>query len=505
MIRYCLKKKEGRFLISALKSDKMSYEIFARKYRPQTFEKMIGQEHVAKTLQNAVKNDRIAQAYIFSGMRGVGKTTVARLLDKALNCQASSKPTPDPCGKCESCLEIAEDRSVDVMEIDGASNRGIDEVRALREGVKYRPIRSRYKVIIIDEVHMLTREAFNALLKTLEEPPPHTVFIFATTEFHKVPATIVSRCQHFEFKKISQRDIINHLNDITKAENITISPLGMTLIADAAGGSLRDAQSLLDQAVAYAGENISDEDLKEILGVISREILFEFSGAILAEEPGLIFPLVEKVIEIGYDLRFFYKELIQHFRNLLIASSIKEAQELMLLNKEEMETLKKEAEKSSSENLLRYLLALQQGEQGLRYSSHPRIYLETQLVKLCHFKKLVPLQEVLDEIKAFKGKAGTSAGELESSAPPEINMGTGSVNKVLPDEEPPYSEASAEKKKLTEPPPEPPEKKAANDIPKKGKKRKEIDIAAEDDTVKQFLDTFKAQILSVEQVKKKKS
>jgi len=505
VIRYRLKKKEERFLISAQKADKMSYEIYARKYRPQTFDRMIGQEHVVKTLRNAVKNDRVAQAYIFSGMRGVGKTTVARLLAKALNCQSSPKPTSDPCGKCESCLEIAEDRSVDVMEIDGASNRGIDEVRALREGVKYRPIRSRFKVIIIDEVHMLTREAFNALLKTLEEPPPHTVFIFATTEFHKVPATIVSRCQHFEFKKISQREIINHLNDIAKAENITISPYGLTLIADAADGSLRDAQSLLDQSVAYSGENISDEDLKEILGVISRKLLFEFSQAIFSEQPSSIFPLVDKVIESGYDLRFFYRELIQHFRNLLIVSSIKEAQELILLNEEEIEALKKEADKSSSEDLLRYLLALQQGEQGLRYSSHPRIYLETQLVKLCHFRKIVPLQDILDQLKSIKEKVGTSAGEKELSFPPEINMNTRRENNALPNERFPYSEVSSEEKRPVKPPPQPPEKKADSGIPKIGKKRKEINIAAEDDTVKHFLDTFKAQILSVEQVKKKKN
>ena len=234
----------------------MSYVIFARKYRPMTFEEMIGQKHVIQTLMNAVKNDRVAQGYIFSGMRGVGKTTTARILAKALNCQQG--PTPDPCNKCEFCREINEDRSVDVLEIDGASNRGIEEVRALREGVKYKPIHSRYKVIIIDEVHMLTREAFNALLKTLEEPPPHTIFIFATTEFHKVPPTIVSRCQYFEFKKISQKEIINHLLDITKQENITISAYGLNAIAEAADGSLRDAQSLLDQAVSFSGENISD-------------------------------------------------------------------------------------------------------------------------------------------------------------------------------------------------------------------------------------------------------
>lgn len=378
----------------------MTYLIYARKYRPKTFEEMIGQKPVVQTLRNAIKNNRVAQAYIFSGMRGVGKTTAARILAKALNCQHG--PTPTPCNKCEFCRAVDEDRSVDVLEIDGASNRGIDEVRSLREGVKYRPIHSRYKVIIIDEVHMLTREAFNALLKTLEEPPPHTIFIFATTEFHKVPATIVSRCQHFEFKKISQKEIINHLLSITQKESITISSYGLNLIAEAADGSLRDAQSLLDQAVAFSGEHINDDDLKEILGVMNREILFEFSSAIIQEKPNRIFLLVEKVIDNGYDLRFFHKELIQHFRNMLLVSSVKKPQEFLPLREEDVQKLKEETEKASPEEILRYLVALQQGEQGLRFSSHPRIYLEVLLVKLCHFKKVTPLKDILLELEQMK-------------------------------------------------------------------------------------------------------
>ena len=378
----------------------MTYLIYARKYRPKTFEEMIGQKPVVQTLQNAIKNNRVAQAYIFSGMRGVGKTTAARILAKALNCQHG--PTPTPCNKCEFCRAVDEDRSVDVLEIDGASNRGIDEVRSLREGVKYKPIHSRYKVIIIDEVHMLTREAFNALLKTLEEPPPHTIFIFATTEFHKVPATIVSRCQHFEFKKISQKEIINHLLSITQKENITISSFGLNLIAEAADGSLRDAQSLLDQAVAFSGEHVNDDDLKEILGVMNREILFEFSSAIIQEKPDRIFSLVEKVIDNGYDLRFFHRELIQHFRNMLLVSSVKNPQEFLPLREEDVQKLKEEAERISSEEVLRYLIALQQGEQGLRFSSHPRIYLEVLLVKLCHFKKVTPLKDILLELEQMK-------------------------------------------------------------------------------------------------------
>jgi DNA polymerase-3 subunit gamma/tau len=377
---------------------------------------MIGQKAVVQTLQNAIKANRVAQAYIFSGMRGVGKTTVARILAKALNCQ--SGPTPTPCNKCEFCTEINEDRSVDVLEIDGASNRGIDEIRSLREGVKYRPIQSRYKVIIIDEVHMLTREAFNALLKTLEEPPERTVFIFATTEFHKVPATIVSRCQHFEFKKISQKEIINHLLDIAQKEKLTISPYGLSLIAEASDGSLRDAQSLLDKAVAFSGAAIQDDDLKEILGVIGKDILFECSGLILGQDPARIFALVEKVIERGYDLRFFFKELVQHFRNLLLAKSVKEPKDLLPLSAEEIEEHKKEAEKASTEELLRFILALQQGEQGLRYSSHPQIFLETLLVKLCHYKKIISIQDLISQVEKMKQEAGPAEAEGETAAPP---------------------------------------------------------------------------------------
>lgn len=460
----------------------MTYLIYARKYRPQTFEEMIGQKPIVRTLQNAIKNNRVAQAYIFSGMRGVGKTTAARILAKALNCQQG--PTPTPCNKCEFCKEINEDHSIDVLEIDGASNRGIDEVRSLREGVKYKPIRSRYKVIIIDEVHMLTREAFNALLKTLEEPPPHTVFIFATTEFHKVPATIVSRCQHFEFKKISQKEIIKHLIDITQKEKIEVSSYGLNLIAEAADGSLRDAQSLLDKAVAFSGEIIRDEDLKEVLGTISREILFSFSKAILEEKPEEIFNLVEKVVEYGYDLRFFYKELIQHFRNMLLVKSVKSPQDLLPLNEEEIDDLNKEAEKASREELLRYLVVLQGGEQELKFSSHPRIYLEVFLIKLCHFKKIVDMKDIIKDIENLKkGMTSPSAKPF-----PEANV-----------QEPTQTPQKEESK-----PPEPEMKEPLSpEIEKeKGKRGREIEMAMKDPSVKSFMDTFKARVLSVKPVER---
>ena len=398
----------------------MAYVIFARKYRPKTFEEVVGQAPVVQTLQNAIRANRVGQAYIFAGMRGTGKTTVARILAKALNCQHG--PTPTPCNACEFCNEINEDRSVDVLEIDGASSRTVDDIGPIRDTAKYKPIHSRYKIIYIDEVHMLSAHAFNALLKTLEEPPERTVFIFATTEFHKLPETIVSRCQHFEFKKISQKDITNHLLGIAQKENITISPNGLSLIAQAAEGSLRDAQSLLDQAVAFSGEVVQDEELKIILGSISREILFECSSLILAQAPSGVFALVEKVMEKGYDLRSFYKELIRHFRDLMLIKSVREVEGLLPLNPEELEQLRREADKASLEDFLRYLQALQLAEQGLRFSSHAQIYLETLLVKLCHFQKIVPLKELLAEVQKSNPNSGSSSAPMGGAGLPPVNL-----------------------------------------------------------------------------------
>jgi DNA polymerase-3 subunit gamma/tau len=390
----------------------MSYLILARKYRPQTFEDMVGQRSVVQTLQNAIRTKRVTQAYLFSGMRGTGKTTAARVLAKALNCVEG--PTPTPCNVCEECVAIVEDRSLDVLEIDGASSGGIDQIRTLRESLKYKPIHSRTKVIIIDEVHQVTGPAFNALLKTLEEPPANTVFIFATTEFNKVPATIVSRCQHFEFKKISRKEIINHLMDIAKKEGITISPNGLGLIADASEGSLRDAQSLLDQAVAFSGEVVNDEELKEILGSIGADLLYEGSSTVLDEKPEAVFPFVDRLVEGGADLRVFFKEFIEHFRNLLLVRSVGDPRDLLSLDGAELERLRGEAGKGSAEDLLRHLLALQQAEMGLRYSANPRIFLESLLVKLCHFRKLIPLAELLSEVESLRGATGDSSGPAVS-------------------------------------------------------------------------------------------
>jgi DNA polymerase-3 subunit gamma/tau len=454
---------------------------------------MIGQKAVVQTLQNAVKNNRVAQAYLFSGMRGVGKTTAARILAKALNCQHG--PTPTPCNKCEFCLSINEDRSIDVLEIDGASNRGVEDISPIRDTGKYKPIHSRFKIIIIDEVHMLSTHAFNALLKTLEEPPPSTVFIFATTEFHKVPATIISRCQHFEFKKVSQKDIINHLMDICKKEGLTISPYGLGLIAEASDGSIRDAQSLLDQAVAFCGENIGDQELKEILGTVSQDLLFEFSSAVFEEKPEAVFSLVEKVIESGHDLRFFFKDLVEHFRNLLLVASVENAQDLLAFNPEELKRLKEESQKASPEDFLRCLQALQQAEPGMRYSSHPQIYFEVLLVRLCHFKKIVPLKDLLQEIDKIKKEGAASAESLPRASWPSPT----SIKAQEKLETRPRSSTPVEAKTPAAASHTPFEK--PNDEPIK--QEREMDIALKDPAVKTFMRTFKARVLSVEPIKGK--
>jgi DNA polymerase-3 subunit gamma/tau len=383
------------------------YKIFALKYRPWTFEEVIGQTSVVKTIQNAIASGRVAQAYLFSGVRGTGKTTVARILAKALNCAEgpTAHPCPDREHPCEFCRSIHEGNAIDVLEIDGASNRQVDDIEPIREMVKYKPAYTRTKILIIDEVHMLSTHAFNALLKTLEEPPPNTVFIFATTEFNKVPPTIVSRCQHFEFRKISHKDIINHLMEIAKREGITITPAGLALIAEAADGSMRDAQSLLDQAVAFSGENIGDEDLKTILGTIGQDVLFRFSSAVLGEVPAEVFPLVESVVASGYDLRFVFGKLIEHFRALLLVRSVEKPGDLLIVSPEGLEALRTEAAKATVEDLLRYLLALQQAEPGLKYSAMPRIYFEAFLVKLCHFRKIVPLRDLIKDVESLKKEA----------------------------------------------------------------------------------------------------
>ena len=294
----------------------MSYLVIARKYRPQTFDEVVGQEHIARTLKNAIEMKRMAHAYLFSGPRGVGKTTTARILAKALNCQIG--PTSSPCNQCTACTEITDGRALDVIEIDGASNRGIDEVRELRENVKFTPSSLRYKIYIIDEVHMLTDPAFNALLKTLEEPPEHIVFMFATTEPHRIPLTIKSRCQRFNFKLIPRVQIIERLKHICQKENIKIDQDSLMLIARSGEGSMRDAESIMDQVVSYTGKEVKKEEVIFILGILPMELLNRATDMIIESRPKDILNLLDEINEGGYNIHQFINDLRQHFRNILI-------------------------------------------------------------------------------------------------------------------------------------------------------------------------------------------
>jgi len=481
------------------------YRIFARKYRPRTFEEMIGQSTIVQTLQNAVKTGRIAQAYLFSGMRGVGKTTAARILAKALNCVHG--PTPTPCNDCEFCKAIDEDRLVDVLEIDGASNRGIDDIRQLRESVKYKAMHSRWKVVYIDEVHQITKDGFNALLKTLEEPPPSTVFIFATTEINKVPATIASRCQHFEFKKVSQKDLNHHLAEIAKKESLTITPYGLSLIAEASEGSIRDAQSLLDQAVSFCGEVIRDDELKEILGTVSRELLFACSSAVLEAHPDRIFSLTTELIGSGIDLRAFYKELIQHFRDLLVVKTVDRPEDLLVFGPEEMGRLREESGKASTEELLRYLQALQSSEGSLRFSSHPQITFETILIKLCHFRGLLDLGELIEDLAEERRPqaAAVPAARPRPASPPPLPAAPPRVvpRPTLNIGKPKPAEPQAPPAPPAAPPaaPRPAPQAPAPEAPPK--KDRALDKALAEPGVRSFTGRFNARVVTLEPVKGK--
>jgi DNA polymerase-3 subunit gamma/tau len=389
----------------------MSYEVLARKWRPQVFKDVIGQEHITQTLINAIKTERLAHAYLFSGARGVGKTSVARILAKAINC-TKGKPGI-PCNKCGSCTEITNGSSVDVQEIDGASNRGIDEIRELRDNIKYMPSSSRFRIYIIDEVHMLTLPAFNALLKTLEEPPPHVKFFFATTEPHKVPVTILSRCQRFDFKRIPLGKILQHLKKIAKKEGIKISESGLTIMAGEAEGSMRDAESLLDQVISYAGAKVEEKDVLDILGIIDRELIFESSRAIIEGAPEKCMEIVERIYNYGYDIKEFYRALMDQFRNLLV-SLIAPQTQLLDMTESDREEINRQAQMAGSEKLRQSLSLLIAREEDLRFTSHPRLVLETIMIKLCRLGETLSFEELIEKIGALEKRLSTTPSARQS-------------------------------------------------------------------------------------------
>ena len=393
----------------------MSYQVIARKWRPQTFDDLVGQQHVTETLKNAIKNDRVAHAYIFSGARGVGKTTAARILAKALNCVKG--PTAQPCGECDSCKDIAAGTSLDVIEIDAASNRGIDQIRELREMVRYAPAASRSKVVILDEAHMLTGEASNALLKTLEEPPDRVIFVMATTQPEDLVDTIRSRSQHFHFRALTFAEIAGRLEEIAKKENLKIEPGAMAVIARMAEGSLRDALSLLEQARAYCGETIPDKEVRELLGVVPDDALEELVGAISGGSADRALGLVHTFQKEGRNLQHFCREAIRHMRNLLIARVCGADSELIAATPDQRPALAKAAALFSEEDLTRFFQILLQTDDDLRRKPDPRVHLEMGLLRLIHASRLAPLEELLAELKSGGANSGAARSVALAGAP----------------------------------------------------------------------------------------
>ncbi len=408
----------------------MSYLVLARKWRPQTFRDLIGQEHVSQTLKNAIDSGRVAHAFLFTGARGVGKTSSARILAKALNCEQG--PTPEPCNVCPACLEITAGNAVDVFEIDGASNTGVDDIRELRETVKYLPSRCRYKIFIIDEVHMLSTNAFNALLKTLEEPPPHVKFIFATTEPHKVPITILSRCQRFDFKRIPLQKIVSRLRYIVDQERISVSEGALAIIARKGDGSMRDSLSTLDQVLAFCGETVGDEEVTALLGVVDRRLLVEAGQAVFARDCRTLLELVKRVDMVGYSMRQFTQELIELFRTLTIIRAVPEPAELLDLAEAELAELKGVAAASELAELQRQLTMLLNAESEMAHATFPRLILEMALLKMATLAPVVPVNELLRRLASLEN--GAPAAPAVPPTRPEPRPAPVAPSKVLENE-----------------------------------------------------------------------
>lgn len=423
----------------------MSYLVLARKWRPRTFEEVIGQKHVTRVLQNAIRLNRVAHAYLFSGPRGVGKTSVARILAKALNCEKG--PTPTPCCECSLCREIAAGKSADVLEIDGASHRGIDSIRSLQESIGYKPIRGRFKIYIIDEVHMLTVEAFNALLKTLEEPPPHVRFIFATTEAHRVPSTVLSRCQRFDFRRISTGEISSHLERIIEAEQVRVDPSVLDAIAVEADGSLRDAQTLLEQVIAFHGEDISDDELLKLLGMVDRTSLLNVLTAIASGNRKTCIKLAQEIYESGCDEVKFLNRLLDLVHRLLIIKMMDFAPgntsgDRLMMSDHEMAVLSDLAQKLPVETIEIYYQILLRGVELAKRSSQPHFVLEMILLRMANAPYALQMPDLIKTVKKiaerkipdFPGKQFLSKEhvnlrviEPEPEIAPELDRGKSAI------------------------------------------------------------------------------
>jgi len=391
------------------------YRVFARKWRPQSFEDVIGQEHITRTLQNAITGGRVGHAFLFIGSRGIGKTTTARILAKALNCLATDSPTPHPCGQCDNCRSIAEGNNMDVIEIDGASNNSVDDVREIRENVRMVPARARYKIYIIDEVHQLSAGAFNALLKTLEEPPPHAIFVLATTEQHKIPATIISRCQRFDFRRVGIEPICTLLREILDAEGIRCGPDALNAIASAAEGGVRDAESILDQLVSYCDGEIAFKDVVDVLGLVDWRVLHDLCEAILDRDIARELRIVENVVVHGKDLSQFIQEILGYFRNLLVCKTT-DPKTLLVLPDEQIAELQVHAGRFRLTDVIRLIEQFAELTKGFDSQLAQRIALETLLIRISKVTVEMSVESIIEKLVQL-GAGGMTAPV--AAQPPE--------------------------------------------------------------------------------------
>ena len=400
----------------------MSYEVLARKWRPQQFDEVVGQDHVTHTLKNAIETDRIAHAYLFVGPRGIGKTSVARIFAKALNCQEG--PSATPCDKCDVCREIMAGTCLDVLEIDGASNNGVEQVRDLRETVKYSPTVGAYKIYIIDEVHMLSVAAFNALLKTLEEPPAHVKFVFATTEPEKILPTIISRCQRFDLRRIPVSLIVERLGEIAREEKIKITEDALLAVARGSEGGLRDAESALDQLISFKGKDIAEDDVLSVFGLVSRAALEELAGHVLRGDIKEVIGLVARLDEAGKDLQRVVLDLMAHFRNLLICLNVDDPLTGLDLSESQAGVLKEQAATTSTARVLRLTTLLAETENRMRYALCRRTLLETALIRCARAATVVSLEEILSRIDALRRDIPAEPDAKKNAIPGESDVGS---------------------------------------------------------------------------------
>jgi len=398
----------------------MSYTVLARKYRPQKFSEVIGQEHVTRTLQNALEQGRTAHGYIFSGHRGIGKTTVARILAAALNCRSSDKPVAEPCGVCESCTEIRAGNAVDVIEIDAATNRGIDEIRELREAARYRPARDRFKIYILDEAHQITDAAFNALLKTLEEPPDHIVFMLATTQPEDIPQTIRSRCQHFSFRAVKFDDIVGQLRDLVGREKIEADDDALALLAEAGDGSMRDALSILDQAIAGCSGTVTADSVRNLVGAAPAHILEEVMVAVAQGRSDEVLRQVDHLISEGHSPTHFARQMVRFLRNATVGQIAGKDSSLLQISSEERERVMRVAALFGEEDLTRHLQIMLRTHGELGYKQEQRFHLELGLLKMAHAQRLLPIEQLLSDVAASSNFSGGAAGILRTPARPSI-------------------------------------------------------------------------------------